>query len=250
MQSVRTVARPFRLDHRAPAAAVALLVNVAIGYLLLSGLALHWTRHKERAPALFDLTPAPSPIPPAAKPAQPRRSHRPQGTAAPPNLRATPTRITAPAPVIPLPSPVIAAPIAGTGSASSAGAADIAGPATGAGGEGSGGDGYGDGEGDGTPPRLRSGRLKNSDYPRAAGEAGIGGTVGVRYMVWTDGRVQDCRVTASSGNADLDATTCRLIRERFRFRPARDPDGTSVPSIIVENHSWIIERDVSEPAAQ
>ena len=94
----------------------------------------------------------------------------------------------------------------------------------------------------GLPPRHIRGSLTNSDYPRAAAEAGAGGTVGVRYRVGVDGRVTQCLVTRSSGNDALDVATCSLIERRFRFAPARDEDGRPVPSAIVgENHSWFVE---------
>ena len=72
-----------------------------------------------------------------------------------------------------------------------------------------------------TPPVWKRGRLTDADYPRELGEAGFQGIVSVKFLVWVDGRVRDCRVTKSSGNAILDATTCRLIRQRFRARPIR-----------------------------
>ena len=175
------------------------------------------------------------------------RSPKPEGASAPPNLRAKATEVVAP-PVIPLiippPPPVVVATRPDEGNASHSGNADIRGPGTGAGGEGNGtGSGrYGDGDGGGgTAPRQIRGRLKDSDYARSAVEAGVGGTVGVRFMVETDGRVSDCEVDHSSGNIALDNTTCRLIQERFRFDPARDEEGRPVPSTIIENHSWIFE---------
>jgi protein TonB len=97
-----------------------------------------------------------------------------------------------------------------------------------------------------TPKRLIRGRLKDSDYPRAAKDALVSGTVSVRYVVAVSGRVTDCTVTTSSGNAELDETTCRLIKDRFRFKPSKDEDGTPVDSIIVENHSWLID-ETPEP---
>ena len=88
------------------------------------------------------------------------------------------------------------------------------------------GDGAGDGAGDGgTPPRHVRGRLRDSDYPRGLGEAGIEGTVSVRYAVAVDGRVSDCAIAHSSGSVVLDATTCRLIEQRFRLSPSRDAAG-------------------------
>jgi protein TonB len=135
----------------------------------------------------------------------------------------------------------------GTGTAPTAGAADVRGSGLGSGGQGdgsgsgSGGDGGGDG-GD-VPPRLLKGRLKNSDYPRTAADAGAEGSVLVRYTVGKDGRASSCRVTRSSGNDELDRTTCRLIVERFRFVPSRDASGNPVDSDIVEEHSWSIAHE-------
>ena len=37
----------------------------------------------------------------------------------------------------------------------------------------------------------------------------------------------------------LDDTTCRLITERYHFRPSLDPAGRPVRSQIVEDHSWV-----------
>ena len=108
--------------------------------------------------------------------------------------------------------------------------------------DGSSGDGDGGGM-DETPPVHVRGRLRDADYPGDVGEAGFQGTVSVKFLVWVDGRVRDCTVTRSSGNATLDATTCRLIEQRFRYRPSRDADGRAVPAWIVENHQWVIEPD-------
>jgi protein TonB len=115
---------------------------------------------------------------------------------------------------------------------------------------GTGSGGYGNGDGDGgdeSPPRWRSGRLKDSDYPKAAGVAGISGTVSVRYTVETNGRVTGCLVTRSSGSAALDDTTCRLIEKRFRFEPSRDAQGRAVRSMLEENHEWAIDQQPPQP---
>ena len=61
--------------------------------------------------------------------------------------------------------------------------------------------------------------------------------------VAVDGRVPRCRVTRSSGSPLLDDTTCRLIVERYRFKPAHDAQGRPFESQIVENEEWVIERD-------
>jgi protein TonB len=240
-----------RRDRIATGAAVVLL-HAAFGYALLAGWTVGPTHADEAGPQIFTL--APDPPPPKPLRPEPKRSARAAGEASPPNLRATSTEIVAPPTVLPfpVPQPVVTAPVAGAGSDASAGASDIAGPGTGSGGQGDGfgGGGAGDGDGDAgdTPPRLLRGRLKDSDYPREAGVAGVQGTVAVRYTVWTDGRVTDCEVTRSSGSAALDRVTCELIRKRFRFAPSRDARGRPVPSVIVENHSWEIQRDTAAQA--
>src|SRR5436190_2035752 len=75
--------------------------------------------------------------------------------------------------------------------------------------------------------------------PPVVGEAGGGGTVSVRFTVEVDGHVGRCVVDRSSGNRLLDDTTCRLIQQRYRFRPSLDPSGRPVRSQIVEDHSWM-----------
>ena len=233
------------------------MLTAALGYALVAGLAIGSGKSPEEALQIFEVGPEPPP-PPREKIVPHRNpSHRREGAASPPNLRSEPTEVVAPTPVVPLPipPPVIAAPIAGVGSAPTAGNADVRGPGTGSGGEGNGrgSGGEGDGSGDGgaeIPPQQVRGELRDSDYPEGAAEAGIGGTVGVRYLVRTDGRVRECTITHSSGSAELDATTCRLIEQRFRFHPSRDRSGRPVPALIVENHSWMVQREPEEPPAR
>ncbi len=234
---------------RFAAAVVTLLIECLIGVALLTGTSAVLHRATEDL-KIFEVKPE-MPKPERVAPLR-AKSRRPDGAASPPNFRSRATEIVAPPPLIrlTLPSPVVAAPIAANDREATSGAADVFGPGTGAGGRGNGtgSGGTGDGEGDGgdeTPPIWRKGRLKNSDYPRAAGESGVGGTVGVKYLVGVDGRVEDCRVTRSSGNADLDGTTCRLIQQRFRFEPSRDASERPIPAYIQENHSWAVQIEPS-----
>jgi periplasmic protein TonB len=238
--------------ERARAGLFSIAMAACLGFALVTGIGGSRVIGASEALTLFDVSP-PAPEVPPPPPVIPPKSadKRPEGAASPPNLRSQASEIVAPAPVFPQPPPpVLAATLAGTGVAATQGAAPVAGPGTGAGGigngTGSGGAGDGDGGGGGEPPRLIRGRLKDSDYPRAAGAAGVGGTVGVRYFVGEDGRVGECRVTRSSGNAELDAVTCRLIQERFRFRPSRDEDGRAVGAFLVEKHSWIVHDEQRE----
>jgi protein TonB len=231
------------------------LVHALLGYALITGLRLDLPRQVGEELKLIELLPVADPPKPKTEIPHKIKSSRPEGEASPPNLRAEPTQIVLPPPEIKLPvlSPVMVAPIAGVGAAPSAGSADIPGPGYGAGGfgNGRGAGGYGDGDGGGgwTPPRHRKGRIRNSDYPTGAGEAGLGGTVGVRFTVEADGRVSRCSIDRSSGSPELDETTCRLIRERFRFDPSRDPQGRPVSATIVQNHTWVIQNLPPEETA-
>lgn len=227
-------------------AVAAALVTAAMGWALLSGLAGGTIAGVLPEALKTFVVPPPPPPPPERTVERPRPSTRKEGRAAPPNIRSKATPVVAPTPVVPLqiPPPIIAAPKPFQGNQASQGAAPVAGPSTGAGGigDGTGSGGYGDGDGDGgdeTPPRWRKGRLKDSDYPRDAADAGQGGTVAIKFMVWTDGRVRDCTVTHSSGSRALDETTCRLITERYRYDPSRDAQGRPVPVWIIETHEWI-----------
>lgn len=228
------------------AALVAGALQLAVGYLLISGLNVDIRHAASDSLAVFNVLPEPPPpveksVPP------PDPNTKPEGAAAPPNIRSKPTEVVAPKPKIelPQPPPIPAAPIRGTDSDPSAGAADKPGPGTGAGGQGNGlgGGGSGNGTGGGAvrPPRRIGGRISTEDFPPEAVQSGRGGTVGVVYEVGVDGRAHDCEVTRSSGNRYLDQATCDLIEKRFRFQPKLDASGKPVPSLMGEDHSWIFE---------
>lgn len=235
-------------NRRIIVAIVTILIEGAVIWLLLTATGVMPPQRLDPVLNVLDIKSHVRPIPPV----RPRvaQSRRPEGAASPPNLKSRAAEIAAPPPIIPLPVPplVMVSKIASVGTDSTSGAAPVAGPGTGAGGvgTGSGSGGAGDGDGDGgteTPPRLRRGRLKDSDYPKGLGEGGVSGTVTVRYLVVKNGRVETCEIIKSSGNDQLDETTCRLIRERFRFEPSRDAAGRPVAAYLLENHSWSVEDD-------
>lgn len=230
---------------RAKGIAGALLLQALLGYALWIGLAPGAPiQLAERA--LVYVTPVAAPPPPPV----PIRTaaRRPAGAASKPNRVASATPVIAPPPVIPVfvpPPPIVAAPVAGIAADSSAGAAPVVGPGSGSGGagdetgSGSAGDGTGSG---GTPSVWLRGRIRDSDYPRAAIDARLEGTLMTRYVIGTNGRVIACRVTEPSGNAVLDDTTCRLVMQRYRYRPARDASGRKVTEEVLQKHSWVIVR--------
>jgi protein TonB len=228
------------------------VVQGLLGWALLSGLAFQISRQTAESLKTIDL--ALEPLPPSV-PARPEkvaksRMAKPrdaEGAASPANLKNTPSEILTPPPQIrlELPPPVVVAPIAGQGSAAAAGAAPIPGPGTGRGGQGtglgSGINGLGTGGGGGGPgsgAEWLRGSIGEADYPEAAYRAHIGGTVFVSFVVGPSGRVDACAVTRSSGNRDLDATTCRLIKKRFRYRPARNVRGKPIAETVRGEQEW------------
>ena len=67
------------------------------------------------------------------------------------------------------------------------------------------------------------------------------GTTRFRLTVGTNGRVTDCSVTSSSGSAALDAATCRIMRSRARFTPARDNQGNPTTDTYTSSITWRIQ---------
>ena len=231
------------------------LILALFGYLLFVGMRVDIHRQADRAIALLDLR-APPP-PPVHKPkpiVQSKLGHAPS-RASPRNLRNKATPIVAPPPlvILPSPSPVIGALKPGTGMAPSNGASNRAGPGEGAGGRGngrgSGGDGDGDGDGGGdVGPRQIKGRLKGADIPVGLIDTGREYTVSVRYKVEVTGKVGECAIEHSSGVAGLDALTCNLIQQRFRFDPGHDANRRPFEATIEENHSWEIDPPAEKSA--
>ena len=240
----QAAARKERID-RFKAAGCAAFFQLVIGYAFVSGLNLETVTRAADALKVFTV-PAELPPPPVEDVPPPPPGDKPEGEGSPPDLKAEPTPVIAPPPEIPLhiPPPVTAAPIVSpVGNDPDLGASTIPGPGVGRGGVGNGpGTGMGgSGEGGAKPAvkarRLR-GALRDSDYPAAAAEVRAGGTVFIRFTVRTDGRVEQCSVTRSSGFQVLDETTCRLVERRFRYRPARDAAGQPVPEVVTTNFTW------------
>lgn len=81
--------------------------------------------------------------------------------------------------------------------------------------------------------------VTTSDYPRGALRDGVEGTVGFSVTIGTNGRVQSCSITASSGNSELDDATCRNVTRRARFRPATQ-NGQEVAGSYASRVRWEI----------
>ena len=77
-----------------------------------------------------------------------------------------------------------------------------------------------------------AGLITDTDYPAAAIRAEEEGTVRVRLGVGANGRVTSCEVSQSSGSSSLDSATCRILRSRARFTPAKDQTGAATADTI------------------
>ncbi len=198
------------------------LLHVVVGYALVTGLAYSaFKKIKEVATAVKidpDKPPPPPPPPPKTDTPPPPPIVAPpppiQLNFAPPPIQAVAT----PPPPTPAPPPVVAVP------------APV-----------------------GPPPRYQpkpaspKGRpgdwASDNDYPTRALQLGQEGITGFRLTLGTDGKVSNCEITKSSGSAELDKTTCDLMRRRARFSPATDGDGNPTTGSYTSSVRWQIPKD-------
>ena len=223
-----------RPRERAYALAAVVLVQAALGFALLTGLRVDLSRSGEIVQHLIAVTlqkpPPPVIIQPPPKP-QHRQAAAPK--AAPEKLGGSPGPKPAHAP------PSVAPVIAVKPTAAPSGGGNGSGPALGAGaGGGTGGNGYGQDEG-GTDLEQIAGEITSRDYPRDLRDAGVGGRVQFTFTVEPNGRVGRCTVTRSSGVPELDALTCRLVQQRFVYRPSTDRYGRPIADEVDGEHDWI-----------
>ncbi len=78
------------------------------------------------------------------------------------------------------------------------------------------------------------------DYPSDALSRYGQGKVEFSLLVDETGKVQDCSVDTSAGDATLDTMSCYVIQERAKFRPAVSMDGMPVKSIYNQQILWEI----------
>jgi protein TonB len=68
----------------------------------------------------------------------------------------------------------------------------------------------------------------DDDYPESARDANATGTARARLTIGTNGRVSGCTITQSTGNSALDRATCSVLTRRARFTPAKDQNGNPI----------------------
>ena len=225
--------RTVRPRERVFALAAVVLIQLGLAAVLLSGFRVDVAHPADIVQQLIAVTlPKPPPIQVQPHP-RPQRHQSAAPKAEPKPLGGSPG--PKPAHAAPSISPVIAI----RPNAAPSGGGSGSGPALGAGaGGGTGGNGYGEDEG-GADMELIAGEITSRDYPRHLSEAGIGGHVSVTFTVEPNGRVTGCHVTRSSGVPELDSLTCRLVTDRFRFRPSTDRYGRPIADEADYDHDWI-----------
>ncbi len=208
---------------------IVVLIHVALGYAFVTGLAYQYVKKVSKEFNTFDVQPPPPPPPPDEPPPPPPDQPAAQAppVVSPPPIVRNPnpppqivTTVPTP-PVVFIPTPRAAPP-----------PVVVAPPAPPA------------------PPKVsKAASAKGNlgqyfgrdNYPPAALRAGAEGRVVARLNIGADGRVSNCAVTASSGNSDLDDTTCRIARSRARFTPAKDQNGNPIASTFTLPVRWQLE---------
>ena len=225
-----------RPRERFAALAAVTLVQIVLGAALLSGLRVDTLRDNELVSRLIEVTipPPPATVVPVVHPRVIRRHEAAAPKAEPKPIGGAPG--PHPSHATPAPASVVAFPHA----VAAAGGGSGTGPALGSGaGGGTGGEGYGGDDDGGTDLVQIAGEIRASDYPRDLRERGIGGRVAMVFTVGTNGRVTRCSITRSSGVPELDALTCRLIQQRFRYRPSTDRFGRPIADEVEGEHDWV-----------
>jgi protein TonB len=85
--------------------------------------------------------------------------------------------------------------------------------------------------------------VSDEDYPGTAVRNEEQGTTRFRLTVGADGKVKECSVTASSGSSSLDATTCKLMKQRAKFTPAKNNRGEPTGDTVASAIRWVLPTD-------
>ena len=194
---------------------------------------------------VFDVNEVPPPPPPTLEPPKPaQETQKPkeqEGAASAKNVKSQATPVVAPKPPIelPIPLPVTPSKTPNEGAAPTQGASTVPGPATGAGGTGTGtgsgeaGSGTGGGGDGGVATRAQpiTRGPRGRDFPSHLRRLLASGySPWVKFTIEPSGRLSNCRVYQSSGNAELDNATCALITRGLVYRPATNRRGEPVAS--------------------
>jgi protein TonB len=193
------------------------LIHAVLGYAFVSGLGMKYVKKAAEQLNVIDVKEEPPPPDEEPPPPPPDQPIEPPPVVAPPPIVQTPS----PAPAIQTvrtPPPVFnPVPVAAPPPPPPAPPA-IATP--------------------GKPKGRPGDWFSDADYPSRAQREERSGNTSVRIEYDNTGRVTSCTVTASSGHADLDEATCRLLPRRARFVPGVDTTGAKVGGTYNTRITW------------
>lgn len=188
--------------NRVIALIIVALLHVALGYALITGLAYEAVKKVAERVTTIDIEEEKEPEEPPPPPPE-KKDVPPPPVAPPPPIRinTAPPEIQT-VQVAPPPAPVIAVPSAPPPPPPPKFTPKPA-----------------------SPKNNPGGWATPDDYPSRALREDREGVTRFRVTVGADGEVQSCDVVGSSGHADLDDATCKLVSRRARFKPATDGNG-------------------------
>ncbi|WP_106638831.1 energy transducer TonB [Allosphingosinicella vermicomposti] len=216
-------------SNRVMAIAVVALLHALLGYAFVSGLALKVAKQAVQDLKTFDVIEEPPP--PEEEPPPPPETPVP---VQPPPVVSPPPLVRTPSPPPPVQTVNVAPPaVVITPKAAPAPPAPVAPPPPPA------------------PRKVETAKargnpgtwISDADYPSSALRAEEQGTTGFRLEIGANGRVTNCTVTSGSGSSALDSATCRLLRSRARFTPAKDSAGNPTTDTYSSRIVWRLPSD-------
>ena len=216
-----------RSRNRPATVTIVTVLHLAVGYALITGLAVSWTPKKDEIIVGINIpapTPTKTPEPTVTEAAQPTPLDQAITTVIPPIPMPQPTFTVSPGPLPTAEATQIAEVSFPTPSPSPTYQPRF------------------------TPkPAVPIGNPANwasaDDYPTRDLREGNQGITRFRLSVGTDGRVTSCTVTGSSGFPSLDAAACAKLTARGRFKAATGGDGEKVAGSYASSIKWQIPTD-------
>ena len=214
--------------NRVVAIIIVAIIHIALGYLLVTGLAIDAVKNVVERVTTIDVEEPPPPepedeppppppedvpqtVPPPVAPPPPMNI-----SPAPPRIVTTPT-IPPPAPPavrIPPPAPVAAPPAPPAPPSRARGA---------------------------SPDNLARWAARiQGDYPSSALRREEQGTVTMRITIGANGRVEACAVSGSSGSSALDDAACRGMQRYARYNPALNAAGDPISATTTQSIRYVL----------
>ncbi|UZK66728.1 energy transducer TonB [Sphingomonas sp. M1-B02] len=219
-------------DRNASGSRIVAIVLVAIivagmGYAFVTGLAYQYIKKKAEELKTFEVEeppPPPEEVPPPPPPPDTPVPPPPTQVVSPPAIvqTVTPSPPMYTTPIIP-PAPPISPPAPPAPVAPPAPPAPVINKAAGA---------------RGNPADW----VTTDDYPASSLRNEEEGTTGIAWDINTQGRVENCRVTSSSGHPALDQAACRALTRKGRYSPALDQAGNPIRSSSSRRVKWQIPK--------